>query len=63
MSKKSLFFDRETAERIAQTVPTPFYIYDEKGIREAVRRLAAAFGKLSFKEFFHIFMFLSSAET
>ena len=40
---KTLFFTREQAEQMAETYGTPFYVYDEKGIREGIRRLKQAF--------------------
>ena len=33
----------EQAQQILQDVPTPFHVYDEKGIRENVRRINKAF--------------------
>jgi diaminopimelate decarboxylase len=35
--KKTPFITKEQAEEIAQNFPTPFHIYDEKGIRENAR--------------------------
>ena len=32
--KKTPYITREKAEEIAKKWPTPFYLYDEKGIRE-----------------------------
>ena len=44
MSKStSLPFDLATVQRIAEEYPTPFYLYDEKGIRETCRKLNGAF--------------------
>ena len=40
---KTLPFDEATVRRIAETYPTPFYLYDEKGIRETCRQLNDAF--------------------
>ena len=40
---KTLPFDEATIRRIAEKYPTPFYIYDEQGIRETCQRLNAAF--------------------
>ena len=42
MTKKP-FVTKEQIEEIAKTYPTPFHIYDEKGIRENARRLKQAF--------------------
>jgi diaminopimelate decarboxylase len=52
---KTLPFTREQIEQIKRTYPTPFYLYDEKGIRENARRLNAAFSwNPGFKEFFAV---------
>ena len=40
---KRPFATKEELERICAAYPTPFHIYDEKGIRENARRLNAAF--------------------
>lgn len=40
---KPLPFDEATIRKIAEKYPTPFYLYDEKGIRETCRQLNAAF--------------------
>ncbi len=40
---KSLPFDEATVRKIAEKYQTPFYLYDEKGIRETCRQLNAAF--------------------
>ena len=39
--KKEPFLTLEEVKEITKTYPTPFHIYDEKGIRENVRRLKA----------------------
>jgi diaminopimelate decarboxylase len=55
MADKTLPFTREQIVEIAERFPTPFHIYDEKGIRENARRLKAAFGGLhGFQEFFAV---------
>lgn len=36
-------FDLQTATRIREKYPTPFHLYDERGIRENARRLRKAF--------------------
>ena len=36
--KKVPFVTKAQVEEIAKTYPTPFYIYDEKGIRETARK-------------------------
>ncbi len=52
---KRPFITKEQAEAIRQKVPTPFYLYDEKGIRENARRLNKAFGwNKGFKEYFAV---------
>jgi diaminopimelate decarboxylase len=40
---KSLPFTTEQLERIVQIYPTPFYLYDERGIRASARALLDAF--------------------
>ena len=48
-------FTLEDILKIIQDHPTPFHIYDEKGIRENARKFKAAFGKLEgFKEYFAV---------
>ncbi len=37
--KKIPFVTKEQIEEIVKTYPTPFHLYDEKGIRENVKRL------------------------
>ena len=46
------FITKEQAEEIKKTYPTPFHIYDEKGIREKVKE-AFAWNK-GFKEYFAV---------
>jgi len=43
MSEKNFPLDRDSLEKVTQRYPTPFYLYDEKGIVENVRRIKAAF--------------------
>lgn len=53
--KKKPFVTKEQIEEIAKTYPTPFHIYDEKGIRENARKLKQAFSwNKGFKEFFAV---------
>ena len=33
---KKAFVDYQKAKEIAETYPTPFYLYDEEGIRDTV---------------------------
>ena len=37
--KKVPFVTKEQIEEIAKTYPTPFHLYDEKGLRENAKRL------------------------
>ena len=54
MSKKA-FVTKEMIEEIVKTYPTPFHIYDEKGIRENARKLKEAFSwNPGYKEFFAV---------
>lgn len=53
--KKIPFVTKEQIEKIAETYPTPFYIYDEKGIRENARKLKQAFSwNKGFREYFAV---------
>ena len=53
--QKMLPFDAATVHGIAEQYPTPFYLYDERGIRETVRALHAAFAWCpGFKEYFAV---------
>lgn len=51
---KTLFFDKQKIEQITKTIPTPFHIYDEQGIRNAVRGLKKAFSWCDFQEFYAV---------
>ena len=52
---KTPFVTKERLEAIAAQYPTPFHIYDEKGIRENARRLKAAFAwNPGFREYFAV---------
>lgn len=52
---KTPFVTKEKLEEIVKTYPTPFHIYDEKGIRERARALNAAFAwNKGFKEYFAV---------
>ncbi len=52
---KTPFVTKEQLEKIIETYPTPFHIYDEKGIRERARALNAAFAwNKGFKEYFAV---------
>lgn len=55
MAGKPLPFTKEKIEEIIKEFPTPFYIYDEKGIRENAKRLVKAFSWVpGFKEHFAV---------
>lgn len=52
---KQPFISLEQLKEITKTYPTPFHIYDEKGIRENARRLKQAFAwNKGFKEYFAV---------
>ncbi len=52
---KTPFVTKEQIEKIVKDYPTPFHIYDEKGIRERARALNAAFSwNKGFKEYFAV---------
>ncbi len=52
---KKAFVTKELIEKITETYPTPFHIYDEKGIRERARALNNAFSwNKGFKEYFAV---------
>ena len=44
--KKVPFISKEKAQEINKDFPTPFYIYDEKGIRENLHRIRASVSTL-----------------
>ncbi|MBR4622336.1 MAG: diaminopimelate decarboxylase [Ruminococcus sp.] len=49
------FINKEKAEEIIAKYPTPFHIYDEKGIRENARRLLKAFSwNKGYREYFAV---------
>jgi diaminopimelate decarboxylase len=52
---KPLPFVEATLREVVRHYPTPFYLYDERGIRQNARRLNAAFGWCDgFKEYFAV---------
>jgi diaminopimelate decarboxylase len=52
---KTLPFTKEQIIEIINQYPTPFHLYDEKGIRENARRLKKAFNSVhGFKEYFAV---------
>ncbi len=55
MNSKVPFITKEKAEEIRKEIPTPFHVYDEKGIRETARALNDAFSwNKGFKEYFAV---------
>ena len=55
MSEKISPLGKEKLEALTKRFPTPFHLYDEKGIRENARRLKAAFAwNPGFKEYFAV---------
>lgn len=55
MMKKKTFLTLEQAREIAKTYPTPFHIYDERGIRENAARVTEAFSwNKGFREYFAV---------
>jgi diaminopimelate decarboxylase len=55
MNEKTLPFSKEKITGIAEKFPTPFHIYDEKGMREYARKFVKAFSWNSgFKEYYAI---------
>ncbi len=52
---KSCFITKEKADEIAAKYPTPFYVYDEKGIENNLKDVLSAFSwNKGFKEFFAV---------
>ena len=52
---KKSFLTKEHIAEVVKTYPTPFHIYDEKGIRENARNMAKAFSwNKGFKEYFAV---------
>ena len=52
---KKPFVTKEQLEEIVRQYPTPFHLYDERGIRENARRVNAAFSwNPGFKEYFAV---------
>jgi diaminopimelate decarboxylase len=55
MTTKQLPFSKQQLEKITEQYPTPFHIYDEKGIREFARKFNRTFSWNSgFKEYYAI---------
>ncbi len=52
---KTPFVTKQKIEEIVKTYPTPFHIYDEKGIRDNVKRMREAFSwNKGFREYFAV---------
>ena len=55
MNRKKLPLSKEQIEEIIERFETPFYLYDEKGIRDNAKRLNKAFAwNKGFKEYYAI---------
>ena len=53
--KKEPFITKELAAKIDSQIPTPFHIYDEKGIRENLEKIKEAFAwNKGYKEYFAV---------
>ena len=52
---KKTFVTKEQVEQIVAKYPTPFHLYDEKGIRENVKALKEAFAwNKGYREYFAV---------
>ncbi|MDR1863524.1 MAG: diaminopimelate decarboxylase [Treponema sp.] len=55
MSEKKFPLSKARLEELVKQYPTPFYVYDEQGIRETARRIRAAFSVFpGYKEHFAV---------
>lgn len=55
MNQKKPFVTLEQVQEMVKTYPTPFHLYDEKGIRENARRVREAFAwNPGFREYFAV---------
>ena len=55
MAEKKTFVTLEQLKEIDKTYPTPYHLYDEKGIRENAKKLKEAFSwNKGFKEYFAV---------
>lgn len=53
--KKEIFVNYEQIKAITEQYKTPFHLYDEKGIRENIRELKAAFAwNPGYKEYYAV---------
>ena len=46
--EKKPFVTLEQLKEIEKTYPTPYHLYDEKGIRENAKKLKEAFSRIPF---------------
>ena len=52
---KTLPYNKAKIEEIIKTYPTPFHIYDEKGIKDAAHKLQRAFSwNVGYKEYYAV---------
>ena len=52
---KTPFVTKEQLDKIVEQYPTPFHLYDEKGIRENAKRLKEAFSwTKGYREYFAV---------
>ena len=52
---KTPFVTKEQLDKIVEQYPTPFHLYDEKGIRENAKRLKEAFSwNKGYREYFAV---------
>jgi diaminopimelate decarboxylase len=55
MAEKTFPLNKDELEKLAERYPTPFYLYDEKAIRENARRIQKAFSRFpAYKEHFAV---------
>lgn len=54
MPKKTVPFTIEDIKALTEKYPTPFYIYDEKAIRDNIRVFLKEFSWIDFKEYFAV---------
>jgi diaminopimelate decarboxylase len=55
MNEKKIPFTKEKIEEITKEFPTPFHIYDERGIKENAQKFSKQMKKLNgFKEYFAV---------
>lgn len=55
MEEKKTFVTLEQLKEIDKTYPTPYHLYDEKGIRENAKKLKEAFSwNKGYREYFAI---------